>query len=418
MLRIVALCIGAYFTNLTRASATTPLGIPEGSVWHMNTSAYPICTTNVDLCRTGARANGALNTYAARATYARNNNYNAITNIDQHIIHHTPIRVDMHHMPTWWYPWSVHGAAYRSLLHTCAVPCHVMQHPPPNWNSHVSLGYLGTGHATSTNTHQAAAMFSMESCGGTQCQFNPGVLDKTDLLMSSQIQADVFAGYGGWTGSRLHLDPPTLDKFSPGIAYSPLFVTNCGAHARTTWLKELMSRIKIDSYGSCPRHTANKPCSRHDERTKKCSKIEVSSHYPFHFAFENQPMLPGYATEKFIHAYGSNSLPVLWSASDIVKYTPGPHSFINVADFSSPKELADYLIRVRGDPDLYNSYFAWRRNTTAVKHWTSTWIKHSFNAWGPPGMCRLCEAYVEKFGCHLSPQARSHPACPKMARFT
>ena len=52
-----------------------------------------------------------------------------------------------------------------------------------------------------------------------------------------------------------------------------------------------------------------------------------------------------------------------------------PNSYIHVDDFQSPAALAEYLQKVASDPDLYNSYFAWRG--------TGEFINTKF--W-----CRLC----------------------------
>ena len=37
-----------------------------------------------------------------------------------------------------------------------------------------------------------------------------------------------------------------------------------------------------------------------------------------------------------------------------------PHSFINVRDFPSPKELAEYLLYLNSNPSEYLSYFWWQ----------------------------------------------------------
>ena len=37
-------------------------------------------------------------------------------------------------------------------------------------------------------------------------------------------------------------------------------------------------------------------------------------------------------------------------------------------DFRSPKELANYLLKLDGDDILYNSYFAWKAHYDIVTH--------------------------------------------------
>ncbi len=39
---------------------------------------------------------------------------------------------------------------------------------------------------------------------------------------------------------------------------------------------------------------------------------------------------------------------------------PSPHSYIHVEDFSSVKELANYLTFLDQNDDLYNEYFTWK----------------------------------------------------------
>jgi len=70
---------------------------------------------------------------------------------------------------------------------------------------------------------------------------------------------------------------------------------------------------------------------------------------------------------------------------DYEKHAP-EHSFIHVDDFSSPKELADYLNLLDQNDALYNQYFEWRG--------TGQFINTYF-------MCRLCSML------HEAPKAQS-----------
>src|SRR5690349_8047132 len=55
------------------------------------------------------------------------------------------------------------------------------------------------------------------------------------------------------------------------------------------------------------------------------------------------------------------------------------HSYIDVFNFSSPQLLAEYLLRVGSDKNLYNSYFEWK-----TKYCAET--DYSFK-----NMCELCK---------------------------
>ena len=68
-----------------------------------------------------------------------------------------------------------------------------------------------------------------------------------------------------------------------------------------------------------------------------------------------------------MYIFRNDILPIVLGASreDYAAAAP-PHSYIHVDDFSSPRELAAYLLRLDRDPALYNSYFAWKSNMTMV----------------------------------------------------
>lgn len=79
-----------------------------------------------------------------------------------------------------------------------------------------------------------------------------------------------------------------------------------------------------------------------------------------------------------------------------------PHSFIHVDDFESPKDLADYLLKLDKDDKLYNEYFAWkglgelintffwcRVCTLAhdVENRGYSWFEDAEKWWRGPGVC-------------------------------
>ncbi len=55
-----------------------------------------------------------------------------------------------------------------------------------------------------------------------------------------------------------------------------------------------------------------------------------------------------------------NIVPVVYGAGPYELYVP-KNGFINVLDFETVKDLADQLIKVGNDRDLYNSYFKWKK---------------------------------------------------------
>ena len=57
---------------------------------------------------------------------------------------------------------------------------------------------------------------------------------------------------------------------------------------------------------------------------------------------------------------------VMGAAPEDYKRAAPPHSYIHVEDFESPKELAEYLIKLDQNDDLYNEYFRWKGTGTNI----------------------------------------------------
>lgn len=70
-------------------------------------------------------------------------------------------------------------------------------------------------------------------------------------------------------------------------------------------------------------------------------KIEILQHYKFTLCFENIEM-PGYVTEKMIHAIQAASIPVYWGAPNVAEIIP-PNLFVDASKFDSWGELYIHL---------------------------------------------------------------------------
>jgi hypothetical protein len=89
-------------------------------------------------------------------------------------------------------------------------------------------------------------------------------------------------------------------------------------------------------------------------------KTEVTSTYKFTFAAENSET-DDYVTEKLFGTLSAGSVPVYLGASNVHKFVPSPKSIINVADFKSTKELAEFLIELDKNDTKYQEYLAWKK---------------------------------------------------------
>lgn len=149
--------------------------------------------------------------------------------------------------------------------------------------------------------------------------------------------------------------------------FAVMFSSNCNRvpNERLKYLKELQKFITVDLFGRCGKPL---PCESF-MRSNKCLS-SLAKKYKFYFAFENSNCRD-YITEKFFNnALNNDILPVALGAhpSDYNDAAP-PNSFVHVDDFSSPKELAEYLITLDKNDTLYNEYFAWKGTGTFYNTW-------------------------------------------------
>ena len=137
---------------------------------------------------------------------------------------------------------------------------------------------------------------------------------------------------------------------------------------RDVYFNELAKYIPIDIYGKCG--------------TLKCvsspghSCDRLLDEYKFYIAAENS-LCPDYVTEKFYRALSHGVVPVVYGGADYTQYGP-PHSYVNVANFRSPKELAEYLLLLDKNDALYMEYFRWKEH-------------YVVNPFPRVGWCQLCE---------------------------
>ena len=136
-------------------------------------------------------------------------------------------------------------------------------------------------------------------------------------------------------------------------------VSNC-LETRQNYALELQRYINLTVYGYCGKNFKNHGDCRRGEQYAvnegSCAKVMAS--YKFYLAFENA-FCHDWVTEKYWRTMTQNIVPVVMGAN----YDEGaaiPGSFIDVSDFNSIKELADYLLYLDKNDDEYNKYFAWK----------------------------------------------------------
>ena len=138
------------------------------------------------------------------------------------------------------------------------------------------------------------------------------------------------------------------------------FVGNCATQSRReVYVRELQKHTEVHVYGNCGPYK----CPR--SRQEYCYHEVMEKNYKFYLSFENS-LCADYITEKLWLALTVYVIPVVLGGGNYSAMLP-PHSYIDVKDFASPKDLAIYLKKLDGNDTLYNEYFAWKNKYTAYQ---------------------------------------------------
>ena len=235
----------------------------------------------------------------------------------------------------------------------------------PNADALVFRGFggfleLDIEHALSISprlTHQYWIYYNRES--SLRTHYLPINITKYEPVfnwtMTYKLDSDIVYGYGrvvpgkhldGYDSKRNYLEGRNVTAFA--------VISNC-FQRRLDYVHELQKYMDIDIYGRCH----GKPICR------KCWGI--AKQYKFFLAFENS-LCADYLTEKtFGNAFTHEVVPVIMSGANLSNPLLIPQgSHINARSYSSPKELATYLMEVSNNSTLYNSFFKWRAKWKVV----------------------------------------------------
>ena len=126
-------------------------------------------------------------------------------------------------------------------------------------------------------------------------------------------------------------------------------VSNCKTHSkREDYVRALQRIIPVDVFGGC----GDLKCAKNE-----CNKF-LEENYIFYLAFENS-LCSDYVTEKLFRTLLLDIVPVVMGGADYKHFAP-PKSYIDVADFESPEQLANFLLKLDKDEEEYLSYFWWK----------------------------------------------------------
>ncbi|XP_075693061.1 4-galactosyl-N-acetylglucosaminide 3-alpha-L-fucosyltransferase FUT6-like [Rhinoderma darwinii] len=191
-----------------------------------------------------------------------------------------------------------------------------------------------------------------------------------NFTMSYRADSDIFSPYG-WLEPNQQEENFTIPPKTKLVAWA---ISNWNPHSRRVhYYQELRKFLSVDIYGR-----QNLPLPGNDlEKTL--------SKYKFYLAFENS-IHEDYITEKlWLNALTFGSVPVVMGPSrkNYERYIP-KDSFIHVEDFSTPEELAKYILKLDSDEKAYQQYFTWRSRLHPIT--SDDW---------PTNYCRVCKALKE-----------------------
>ena len=153
------------------------------------------------------------------------------------------------------------------------------------------------------------------------------------------------------------------------VVWSPS--SSCSTEIRREdYVRMLSEFVPIDIYGRCGNMSCGLDCFGKSEFDM------FRSNYKFYLAFEDV-WCPDYVTTEFYKALDYDLVPVVLGGADYNNLAP-PNSFINVLDFENVQQLADYLILLDGNRELYAKYFEWKRI-------------YQINLMPMDGWCHLCQ---------------------------
>ena len=235
---------------------------------------------------------------------------------------------------------------------------------------------------------QRFVFFTQES-PQTMTTFDPENYDNFfNWTMTYRFDSDVRLLYGRFhsVNSTVVNDTSQSDrrqrkKKTNTIAW---MVSHCEtASKREEYVRQLQDHIAVDVYGHC----GTFECARNDSHwlsSPECY-VQLASQYKFYLSFENS-FCNDYVTEKFFSVLQHDLVPIVLGSADYSLIAPS-HSYIDVAQFKSPADLAAYLLQLDADEELYDKYFEWK-SQFVVEAGVNQMSRHAF--------CDLCAKLHEE----------------------
>ncbi|OWF34969.1 alpha-(1,3)-fucosyltransferase C-like [Mizuhopecten yessoensis] len=173
--------------------------------------------------------------------------------------------------------------------------------------------------------------------------------------MSYRRDADIYQPYGIFQNPTF--TKPIQKIFKPWLKKTAAwFVGNCHSQSkREQFVKLLQLYVDVDVYGYCGTRT----CIKHG-KDHSCLDL-LNKSYNFYLSFESS-LCRDYVTEKFFKVFKtSNVVPVVRGNAHYNMYGP-PGSFIDSANFTSTRKLAQHLSSVAMSEKIFSTFLKFRES--------------------------------------------------------
>ena len=141
-------------------------------------------------------------------------------------------------------------------------------------------------------------------------------------------------------------DDPTRRRFCNFVYSNP----HCGM--RNAFFQLLHQYEPVDALGSLYRNASHPALAERNARDWGDSKVQALQDYRFTIAFENEEH-PGYCTEKIMHAWQADSVPIYWGDPTIALDFP-PGSYLSLYEAGSLSKLAEQVLEAYHSPERYD----------------------------------------------------------------
>ncbi|XP_013419823.1 glycoprotein 3-alpha-L-fucosyltransferase A-like [Lingula anatina] len=188
----------------------------------------------------------------------------------------------------------------------------------------------------------------------------PDTGEPYNWTMTYRLDSDLYGPYAQIFRREkpLKKDYMSIVKAKTGLV--AWMVSNCPTPSRRMdYVRELQKYIDIDIYGSCGPGKVKCPKEPGKIMGYEEQCLRKLESYKFYLSFENS-LAVDYVTEKFFKTVNIDVVAVVRSGANMTRLGFHKDWYINTADFSSPKELADYLKKLDANDALYVKYLEWK----------------------------------------------------------